>query len=589
MAKLLDRLTFEIEYPAGTWNAILPTIEDVVLSKKREKGQFFYRLELETELLLRQGSWDFISAIEDLEHCADLNLRVLCSGETLFTGQVKLNNGNFDYSLCLANIKATTQDDYQCVSNALKEEVNIISDTPEQTLNFAIGEFETLRCPPSGTAFVPVLLPSSTPVQDSCLTEPDGWVVLENHFTNISPSGPGAFPPFTADQYTVWIRQRVDSATPPPGLNWVNIGGTTWVREPFVLFDEANSTGQPPPESEWHLYYYLVWGETLPIDNGVLIKDAIELMLDRGDCPLTVVSDFLGINPDGTAPTNAAYTSALAKMQNLLLFQISDVKRATASNNASIGIATLEEIFKFLALFKVYPSILEGNLRLEHISYYESKPISLDLTAPQFARWLRRKKKYQYDNSDSPRWEKFKWGTNTNNPFFNGYPIDYGAACSSDDSDTVQYDSGRFVTDVQSVIDFPELFSDDGFVVVNAIEFDSGLYIDTEYSVLPPSLIEVLNGHLSFPNLHDKYWRNYAYQATGKMNSADITFDSVRPSKKGEPITINKWCCTDFINFDPATLVTTELGNGEIEKITFSVRSGTVTFELSYGGGEIIS
>lgn len=585
MAKFLERLTFEVEYPAGTWTAITPTVEDVVLVKKRENGQYFYRLSLETELLLLKTAWDFISEIEETDHCSEVNLRISCGTDLLYEGKLALNDGNFDFGTCAATLKATTEDNYACLQRSLKKDVNVLADVDETTLNFTIGEVETKRCPsPGTTTHIPVFYPAGVqPNEDSCLTELDGWVVIENNFSNVTPNGDGSY---NGDLYTVWARLTVDSATQPPGIGWVNIGGTTWVKAPAFTFDQENSEDPPPNgTTSWVQYWTLDFAEQLPIDNGVPLANMMEFMLSDIDCPLTVVSNFFTINPDFTNPTNDVYTSAQEKLGNVLVFQISDVKRGDASNNATIGLMNFEELFNFFAMLKVFPSVDGDLLRIEHISYYENKPISLDLTAAPYYRWVKRKKKYTYANDDSPQFEKFAWGVNTNNALFNApYPIEYGAACSNPENNSVTHNAERFVTDLQSVLDTPDLFPDDGFVVVNAIEFNGGLYADTEYGAIA-TLTEILNAHLSLPNILNRYWRNYAYQPSGYLNGSLVDFDSVRPNKRGEAITVPGWCCSDFIDFDPATLVTTPIGNGEVEKVTYSVKNGTATFELIYGGG----
>lgn len=576
MAKFLDRLTFEIEYPLGTWSAITPDVEDIVLTKKRENGQYFYRLSLETELLLMKAAWAFISEIEETDHCAEVNIRIKCRADVLYEGKLSLNDGNFDFSRCNARLKATTEDDYACLERGLKQEMNVLPG--DQTLRLYIGEPEYQTC--IGVHITGLNPPYYDPIDD-CIS-PALWSLSENIYQNVSPSGTGALPPFEADQETTWVRLTVDSATPPPGVGWTNIGGTTWVKPPAVIVDEAQTTDPPPEEAVWFQYWKLATGDVASVDNGVRLDDLIGRFLSEIGCSLTVVSDFFLINPDFTNPTNDAYAAAQEKLGNVLVFQKSDVKRGSASNNATLGKMTLDELFQFLANgFKVFPSVLNGALRLEHISYYENKSVSLDLTSAAYRRWTMRKKKYSYANDESPRYEKFSAMETISNERFDGVPIDYGSLCSSKDNDTVQHPLGRFVTDFSNVINYPEKFSDDGFVVVNAVEFDGQLYIDSEYSALFGT-DELINGHLSFPNLQDKYWRNYAYQSIGSLNDTAVTFESVRPNKRGEAITIPGWCCADFLNFDPASLVRTPIGDGEIEKITYSVKTGNVVFELIY-------
>jgi hypothetical protein len=190
LAKLFTKLTVEVEYPSGTWTTIVPTVDDIVLSKKRENGQYFYRLSLETELLLRKAAWDLISEIEETDHCSDINLRITCDPDVIYEGRLALNDANFDFSKCSAVIKSTTEDDYACLQRALKQDVNILAGVDETTLNFTIGEVETIRCPSPGTTTpVPIFFPAGVqPNESTCLSELDGWVVIENSFSNVSMS-----------------------------------------------------------------------------------------------------------------------------------------------------------------------------------------------------------------------------------------------------------------------------------------------------------------------------------------------------------------------------------------------------------------
>ena len=580
MAKLSDRLLFEIEYPSGTWTAISPDVEDVILSKKRENGQYFYRLTLESEMKLRKAAWDFISDIEVNDHCAALNIRITNGTVTLYEGEFKLNDADFDFSNCVATLKFKTSDEYTCIQQGIKQEVNMLGADGNATLNFTIGAIETKTCPSFGYTHITGLVPVNPPEESSCLDFPDTWALIENHFTNITPHGTGALPPFEADQTTVWARERVSSPTQPPGDGWVSIGTNLWARKPSTTYDITNSTDPPPEESSWHIYYTLDWNENDPIDNGRTLEDLMNYFMQKIGCDLPIVSDFFMINPDFTAPTNDAYTIAQEKLANLLFFQKSDVKRASVSDNATIGNMTLDELFTWFAnRMQVFPSLENGNLRLEHITYYLNKPVSLDLTASHYEQWVKRSKRYSYNN-DNPRYLKFPQYESTNNPRFDGLQISYDAACSSIENPENSYPSGRFVTDLQTVIDSPDSFSDDGFVVVNALLFDGDYYVDSQDS--PITTVYELNAHLAMPNLQDSYWKDYAFQATGYVNGELTVFNSVRPTKRGVPITVPGWCVEDFVEFDPTAKVRTPLGDGEIEKATFSVKNGTVTFELVY-------
>lgn len=321
-----------------------------------------------------------------------------------------------------------------------------------------------------------------------------------------------------------------------------------------------------------------------PIDNGMLFEDVLDVMLGTGgiDCPLTVVSNFFQINPDGTNPSNDAYTTAIANLNNMVVFQKSDVKRPGVSENATVANIKFEELFEWLAtMFKVYPAIEGSTLRLEHVSYYESKPVGIDLTASLYARWIADKNKYTYKTDKLPRFEFFQWmdDANTSAKMRTG-GLTYGQACSSEGEEVTNV-AARVNTDLEGIISNPENFVDDGFVFINAFLL-SGAYYAIEETIQGTAQI-ALNGHLSFRNLIPYYHRWYAYQTeVSGLGIIALTIESTRPVKEGEPISINGWCCSDFINFDPNSTATTEIGDGEITSIEFSVKNGRATFNLEY-------
>lgn len=599
MAKLTEKLLFEIEYPTGTWNTIVPTNDDIVFSKKREKGQFFYRLELESELVLKNGAWNFISDIELTDHCANLPIRITAPLEgdiTVYEGFVKLNAGDFDFYLCLSNIKPETDDEYTCLDNGIKKELNLfdnISVVDRIDLNLSIGTLEYAHCPGVDVYDnVVVTNPSVLPENTICLSELDGWVLLENKFRLIDPVG--VTYPKDARYNTIWVRLTVDSATPPPEDGWVNIGGTTWVKEPEVTldYDETTPGSIGATDDEYDLVYRLLYSDTPAIDNGMTLERVLELFMSVSgiDCDLTVVSNFFSINPDGIYPANSAYTQALEDLAAIVIYQKSDIKRHDAVQNATIARMKLEELFQWLAvMFKVFPSIEPGILRLEHVSYYEDKPISLDFTSATYARFWRGKYAYRYKNDESPRYDRYKWMDNdfVNPPFYSTGLI-YGIDCASSPNEEKENFVSRVTTDLSKILNNPDQFSDDGFVFIAAVIFN-GAYYAKQHEIINENGFGVgipeyaLNGALSFRNLLWIYHKWYAYQAdVGLEIAPDFVVESIKPNKIGAPVDFDGWCIADFVNFDPATKVLSEIGEGEIEKITYSVKNGSVKVDTIY-------
>ena len=63
------------------------------------------------------------------------------------------------------------------------------------------------------------------------------------------------------------------------------------------------------------------------------------LMLQSG-CGLTVQSDFFNINPPGLNPSNSAYDKAFLELQELVVFQKSDIKSEYNNISEKTSIST---------------------------------------------------------------------------------------------------------------------------------------------------------------------------------------------------------------------------------------------------------
>ena len=76
--------------------------------------------------------------------------------------------------------------------------------------------------------------------------------------------------------------------------------------------------------------------------NARTLEDVLQGAIDDIDCGITEIrSDYFGINPPGTAPSNTAYDYAGDHLQNMLIFDKSDIVRVTASNDATVLTATI--------------------------------------------------------------------------------------------------------------------------------------------------------------------------------------------------------------------------------------------------------
>jgi hypothetical protein len=108
-------------------------------------------------------------------------------------------------------------------------------------------------------------------------------------------------------------------------------------------------------------------------------------------------------------------------------------------------------------------------------------------------------------------------------------------------------------TDLEYIHDYPESISDEGFVILCNYEFSAGVYHVHYESGFYYGEIR-LNTHLSWANLHHRYFMHNRIIMEGHMNNAHTNFFTAQKTKK-QPC--NVIICNAF---DPTKEITTELG-----------------------------
>ena len=94
-----------------------------------------------------------------------------------------------------------------------------------------------------------------------------------------------------------------------------------------------------------------------------------------------------------------------------------------------------------------------------------------------------------------------------------------------------------------------------------------------------------LNGHLSWANLHNYYWKHGRILDTGVMNSITTSFSDVQRNIKQIEITYPTYSS----DFDPDGLKTTELGDGEVGEAEYRLLDGTVSVVFFYPNVKAVS
>jgi len=335
---------------------------------------------------------------------------------------------------------------------------------------------------------------------------------------------------------------------------------------------EGGSPVPPDLVADWYLLEDncpsppLYW--KCPIDShlaatyqyGRMFSDVIQYLLDQTGCGLQVQSDFFNINPQGDAPDNRAYQAALLYLQNLVIFQKSDIKRFDGTNKSDrpSWVIKIKEIFDDLwIMFKVKPSIADDViLRLEHISFYEAQEGN-DYTNEYYTRELQR------DNADTPRLTRFYFRDEQCSEYFRGFPIEiYCGEGEADARCTQFYTDLNFATDADNA----ESVGDAGWFMMATEQVD-GVYRCIQD-----------NRPLSFTELHANY-HTYEMAGVGKINGEEVVPDSILRTRKQPPFSVKK-CCDD--EWDVERLITTRLGQGEIENADLNLSTNELTLTAKY-------
>lgn len=569
MFNLLNKFRFTATDIGGD-TTLTPVLDGLKRSWEKEDGAKFYRRKLNTKLLLKGADFTYFKTKLEAGTCENVTVLIeqYCGGEWVefFTGTALIFEATYDYDKCEVELELKPDDLFECFKANYEKKVNWLGLVDRNSVYSIYGTIETTTCNFSGT---PPGGNEANWFYKGCWdtgftnsTDPDpalAWRPLNHTQTVIiSPTG------FTAS--TTWARETVTQASPPPGVGWINIGGSVWVRPITYLTD--------PVEEIISLTRTFETEEAdITMSNGILLNDILPEIVDLLDCGIDeVVSDFFGINPDGTNPTNDAYdysTDDEATMQSVLLYQKSDVANAGASNDATRLEMSLKDFFDSIGTgsLNVFWTLTESGgtvtLRIEHISYFEGVN-GMDLTTLGGGLYIRGLHRFEVADG-VPAFEKFAYQESFKSEFVT-QRIDYAAACVNNPSK--DYTLSQMSADVAGLIDNTSAGLQ-GFVFVCA--YNSGLnqyIIDTTGNIL--------NGAMAWENLFANLLQYDRYSTDVTPTVGTMTVETIKRRKNQTPIAI-PFCCEDF---DPTELVQTQISWGEVQSAEEDTRAGTLTLKL---------
>lgn len=583
---IADKYQFFLDHPNAGSSEAHPINGSLSWTWNKEEGKRYFRKDLATKLVFIDSTadnlqeftpWYLLERYKD--RCAIVRLLVQPECGEGYQAQATVMDADFDADRCRVDVKFGPDDAYACIHDNWERERNILQLTQPQTVNLFEGSIELSQtCISSVVANATELTRFSQTEVTNCIEQNEGWVLWKQFYSWVSAGDPNNPDLGTWSLQTQWIRERVHDVTEPDSYGWLPVAAGGWAR-PVPVRLEFENIGYGIIQKQ----YQIAIPADIGIDNGRLLNDVI-LYFFSEFCGQQVVSNFFGINPDGTEPDNDAYTKAKAVLQEVMIFHKGDIVRHDADENNIFLNMSLKKLLETLQeVFNVEYRIRDDKIYLEHYSYFLPNK-RLDLTQEQWLDCLKDTFKWTYDKESLPSKEEYFWQDQTNmgeNPSFDfdGLPIVYSEGCNAG-QDSKQHRAENVTTNIEAMIldGNPEnwTITSESYVLVATI----GGQVVREVGAISGEVH--LNATLAWANLHESFHKDGRYFQYGRMNGQNTEFNSVVKIRKQVPIRI-PMCCSDLQNFDPELLIVkTQLGHGEIDSATYDEPSGYLTLNLVF-------
>lgn len=519
-------------------------IWDTNIEYRREENQVFYRKRIRRPVTFTGLTYDELQAL-DPDGCEEITVQIQreCEGvgnySTFLTGHFNAGDWRDNVDDCEITVTVLTNDEYECLLGTWKTPVNmygldVVEVKPYPITELYVHEQAYQECEECGVG---------VPIED-----PENWCEEIEYEGCVAAINPGDCPPgITTDVFTGYHRLEAagscDGSTPlAPSADdyWTLLEddcptGSTWWRCPGGDVNSVN--GRMP--------------------YGRLFSDVLQTLFDG--CGLTVVSDFFNINADATAPDNAAYDFAALYLQTMTVHQKSDVKRPYSTDPATSkqwDMQPKEMLDDLRVLFNVYWVIDGTDIRIEHISYFETSG-GIDATGDA------QKLDTERQIEDNIKTEYFYFVDEAGSDYFLGLPIVYDCGVEK-----LENRCQLFSTDVTYIQNTnSEGFSDENFVLCS-----TEIVSDVHYLLRD-------NRALSFTELHESLHRHYRYWKNGTLNGDPVTFTTFRPTRKQPPFDHVLCCDEDFNEREP---VETGIGVGYIETAVYNMENDIITLETKH-------
>lgn len=368
---------------------------------------------------------------------------------------------------------------------------------------------------------------------------------------------------------------------------------TPWGRTPdgryYVKPDVEGMQLNPIARTLWR--YTSLWVLMLSSENEVALQKAFTLR-DAYSLATTIKALLAQVAPSLTFDATTAYSQFLfgtnpivegEEIGTLYITQKTNLLRGEYSQPAMNAPITLGTVLDMLR--KVYGLywFIDGNkLRIEHVSWFDNgktytgdRQVGADLTMmvnPRNGRaWAYLTGEWQYSRAEMSERYEYEW-MDESTDVFRGKPIDVvGAFVERGKIEEVSI--SNFNADIDYILMNPSDVSEDGFAVMAAVNH----VVPVISMTVDGQTVRAQNGGMSMTYVQPRYLIYNMPSWSLKVNGADTVAKSIM---KGRTQQVKVPCGRD--DLDMMKLVRTEIGDGEVTKVTMPLLSRVEKVTLVY-------
>lgn len=270
----------------------------------------------------------------------------------------------------------------------------------------------------------------------------------------------------------------------------------------------------------------------------------------------------------------------------LLMSQKTNIINGEYQEPAQSAPITLRDVLTMLRdVYKLYWFIDNGKLRIEHIqffrnggSYSPSAVVKYDLTTQKNTRngknWAYLTSQYSYEKSEMAARYQFSWMDDVSEPF-NGLPIEIRSKYVAEGK-IEEISISNFTSDIDLMLLNPEAMTSDGFALFAAQGSPGAYKLQVNELTVDGVEYRLQNGLLSFFYIQPNFWN---YNMPAKLVTINNVVENARSIERNKKQTVSFPVSGEI---EPNSLVKTNLGNGEIRKISVNLESSMAEAELRY-------